>query len=171
MLVHLSIRDLAIVRLLDIEFEQGLTVLTGETGAGKSILLTALGLALGDRADSGFIRPGATRAEISASFVLEDAPDALRWLENNELSEDGECLVRRVISQDGRSKAFVNGRPVTLQALQELGSNLVEIHGQHAHVHLLKAAEQRRLLDEAAGNEALLIRVGDLYEHWRRARA
>jgi DNA repair protein RecN (Recombination protein N) len=171
MLVHLSIRDLAVVRSLDVEFEQGLTVLTGETGAGKSILLTALGLALGERADSGFIRPGAARAEISVTFGLEDAPDALRWLEENELSEDGECLVRRVISQDGRSKAFINGRPVTLQALQELGSSLVEIHGQHAHVHLLKAAEQRRLLDEAAGNEALLIRAGNLYERWRRTRA
>ncbi|WP_133717656.1 DNA repair protein RecN [Methylocaldum gracile] len=170
MLVHLSIRDLAVVRSLDLEFERGLTVLTGETGAGKSILLTALGLALGERADSGFIRPGAARAEISLSFGLEDAADARRWLDENELSEDGECLVRRVISQDGRSKAFVNGRPVTLQALQELGSSLVEIHGQHAHVHLLKAAEQRRLLDEAAGNESLLVQIGNLYDRWRSTR-
>ncbi|HYE34550.1 DNA repair protein RecN [Methylocaldum sp.] len=170
MLAHLSIRDLAVVQSLDLEFERGLTVLTGETGAGKSILLTALGLALGERADSGFIRPGAARAEISLSFGLNDAPDARRWLEENELTEDDECLVRRVISQDGRSKAFVNGRPVTLQALQELGSSLVEIHGQHAHVHLLKSAEQRRLLDEAAGNEALLTQIGTLYERWRSTR-
>jgi DNA repair protein RecN (Recombination protein N) len=170
MLAHLSIRDLAVVRSLDLEFERGLTVLTGETGAGKSILLTALGLALGERADSGFIRPGARRAEISLSFRLEDAVEACHWLEENELSEDGECLVRRVISQDGRSRAFINGRPVTLQALQELGASLVEIHGQHAHVHLLKAAEQRRLLDEAAGNESLLIQIDSLYERWRSTR-
>jgi len=170
MLAHLSIKDLAVVRSLDLEFDRGLTVLTGETGAGKSILLTALGLALGERADSGFIRPGAARADISLSFGLEDAAEARRWIEANELAEGGECLVRRVISQDGRSKAFVNGRPVTLQALQELGSSLVEIHGQHAHVHLLKAAEQRRLLDEAAGNEALLIQIGNLHERWRSIR-
>ncbi|MGX2041660.1 DNA repair protein RecN [Methylocaldum sp. MU1018] len=170
MLAHLSIRDLAVVQSLELEFERGLTVLTGETGAGKSILLTALGLALGDRADSGFIRPGAARAEISLAFELNDAPEARRWLEENELSEDGQCLVRRIIGQDGRSKAFVNGRQITLQALQELGSNLVEIHGQHAHVHLLKAAEQRRLLDEAARNEALLVQINDLYAHWRNTR-
>jgi DNA repair protein RecN (Recombination protein N) len=171
MLAHLSIRDLAVVRSLNLEFERGLTVLTGETGAGKSILLTALGLALGDRADSGFIRPGSSRAEISLSFDLEDALDARRWLEENELLEQGdECLVRRVVGRDGRSKAFVNGRPVTLQALQELGSRLVEIHGQHAHVHLLRAAEQRRLLDEAAGNESLLVRAGNLYDRWRSIR-
>lgn len=171
MLAHLSIRDLAVVRSLNLEFERGLTVLTGETGAGKSILLTALGLALGDRADSGFIRPGSSRAEISVSFDLEDAVDAFRWLEENELLEqDGECLVRRVIGRDGRSKAFVNGRPVTLQALQELGSRLVEIHGQHAHVHLLRETEQRRILDEAAGNESLLEQTGALYERWRSIR-
>jgi DNA repair protein RecN (Recombination protein N) len=167
MLVHLGIRDLAVVEALDLEFESGLTVLTGETGAGKSILLTALGLALGDRADSGFVRPGAARAEINLVFDLADSPAAQRWLEDNELAQNGECLVRRIVGQDGRSKAFVNGRPMTLQALQELGSGLVEIHGQHAHVQLLKAVEQRRLLDEAAGNVALLTRLEELYRRWR----
>jgi DNA repair protein RecN (Recombination protein N) len=167
MLVHLGIRDLAVVEALELEFESGLTVLTGETGAGKSILLTALGLALGDRADSGFVRPGAARAEINLVFDVADSPAAQRWLEDNELAQNGECLVRRIVGQDGRSKAFVNGRPMTLQSLQELGSGLVEIHGQHAHVQLLKPAEQRRLLDGAAGNAALLTRLEALYRRWR----
>jgi DNA repair protein RecN (Recombination protein N) len=169
MLIHLGIRDLAVVEALELEFESGLSVLTGETGAGKSILLTALGLALGDRADSGFIRPGAARAEINLTFDLADSPAARQWLELNELAQDdNECLVRRVVAQDGRSKAFVNGRPVTLQSLQELGAGLVEIHGQHAHVQLLKPAEQRRLLDEAAGNQALLAEIEGVYRRWRK---
>jgi DNA repair protein RecN (Recombination protein N) len=167
MLAHLSIRDLAVVETLDLEFESGLTVLTGETGAGKSILLTALGLAVGDRADSGFIRPGAARAEINLTFDLADSPAAKRWLDGNDLDQDGDCLVRRVIGQDGRSKAYINGRQVTLQALQELGGSLVEIHGQHAHVQLLKTAEQRRLLDEAARNSELLAKAEELYRRWR----
>jgi DNA repair protein RecN (Recombination protein N) len=170
MLVHLGIRDLAVVEALELELESGFAVLTGETGAGKSILLTALGLALGERADSGFIRPGASRAEISLAFDLADLPEARRWLEEHELAEDGECLIRRVVGHDGRSKAFINSRPVTLQALQDLGSGLLEIHGQHAHVHLLKASEQRRLLDEAAGNEAVLAAVEKLYRRWRKVR-
>lgn len=171
MLVHLGIRDLAVVEALDLAFNNGLTVLTGETGAGKSILLTALGLALGDRADSGYIRPGAPRAEINLVFDLADSPAARQWLEENELAEDGDCVIRRTLAQDGRSKAFINGRPATLQALQELGSALVEIHGQHAHVRLLKTAEQRRLVDEAAGNQELLASLESLYRRWCSLRA
>lgn len=171
MLCSLNIKELAVVESLDLELDQGLTVLTGETGAGKSILLTALGLALGDRADSGFIRPGAPRAEISLEFSLTDAPEAARWLTDHELVDDsGVCLIRRIVSQDGRSKAFVNGRPVTLQSLQELASCLVEIHGQHAHLHLLQAAEQRRLLDASFGNQTLLDRIEALYRQWRETR-
>ena len=168
MLKHLDIRDLVIVESLELEFSSGLTVLTGETGAGKSILLTALGLALGDRADSAYVRPGAPRAEIILGFDLMDCPASRSWLEQNELAEGEDCLVRRIITADGRSRAFVNGRPVTLQALQELGGGLVEIHGQHAHVRLSSAQEQRRLLDAAAGNAELLARVEDLYRRWRR---
>ena len=170
MLIYLGIRDLAVVETLDLEFGSGLTVLTGETGAGKSILLTALGLALGDRADSGFIRAGAARAEINLTFDLADSPAARQWLDANDLAQQEECLIRRIIGQDGRSKAFINGRPVTLQALQELGGALVEIHGQHAHVQLLKPAEQRRLLDEIAGNQPLAAQVQECYQRWKSLR-
>ena len=156
MLRELTIKDLAVVESLHLTFESGLTVLTGETGAGKSILLTALGLALGDRADPGFIRGGAPRAEIALRFDLDDCPRAQAWLEEQALLDEEGCLIRRVISSDGRSKAFVNGSPVTLQSLQELGQGLLEIHGQHAHVLLVKGQEQRRLLDAAAGNGGLL---------------
>ena len=171
MLCHLNIKDLAVVEALSLELALGLTVLTGETGAGKSILLTALGLALGERADSGLIRPGASRAEIDLEFSLVDAPEARLWLDENALAdEDDICLIRRVISQDGRSRAFINNRPATLQSLQDLASNLVEIHGQHAHLRLLESSEQRRLLDESAGNRAMLDALADIFQRWRSVR-
>ena len=167
MLIHLDIRDLAVVASLNLSFRSGLSVLTGETGAGKSILLTALGLALGDRADSAIIRPGAQKAEINLTFDLSDCPQALVWLEEQALADGDECLVRRVIAADGRSRAFVNGSPVTLQSLQELGQGLVEIHGQHAHVQLIKPSEQRRILDAASSNGELLAQVDAVYRRWR----
>ncbi len=171
MLCNLNIKDLAVVESLSLELNPGLTVLTGETGAGKSILLTALGLALGERADSGLIRPGANRAEIDLEFSLSDAYGARLWLEENELLDDeGVCLIRRVISQDGRSRAFINNRPATLQSLQELASRLVEIHGQHAHLRLLESSEQRRLLDESSGHKAMLENLANVYHRWRTAR-
>ena len=117
MLVNLTINDLAVVKTLDLELAKGMSVLTGETGAGKSILLTALGLALGDRADSGYVRPDAKRAEINLEFDLADAPKAQQWLADNELDDGAHCLVRRIVSQDGRSKAYINNRPVTLLSL------------------------------------------------------
>lgn len=172
MLTQLTIKDLAVVESLTLELDRGLIVLTGETGAGKSILLTALGLALGDRADSGFIRPGADKAEINLEFALADTPDARVWLADNDMLDDDDiCLIRRVVTQDGRSRAFVNARQVTLQALQELASNLVEIHGQHAHLHLLKPAEQRRLLDDYANDQPALERVRSAFEAWKCAHA
>jgi DNA repair protein RecN (Recombination protein N) len=171
MLCNLTIKDLAVVESLSLELALGLTVLTGETGAGKSILLTALGLALGGRADSGLIRPGASRAEVDLEFSLADAHEARLWLEEHELLDDGDaCLIRRVVSQDGRSRAFVNNRSATLQSLQELASKLVEIHGQHAHLRLLESTEQRRLLDESSGNKPLLEALADIFRQWRCAR-
>ncbi|MEC4750190.1 DNA repair protein RecN [Methylomicrobium sp. Wu6] len=169
MLLNLTIIDLAVVKTLDLELEKGMSVLTGETGAGKSILLTALGLALGDRADSGYVRPDAKRAEINLEFDLADAPLARGWLAENDLDDGEHCLIRRVVNEDGRSKAYINNRPVTLQSLQELSEKLVEIHGQHAHLTLLGADEQRRLLDAFAKNQPLLDKLNACYRQWHQA--
>jgi DNA repair protein RecN (Recombination protein N) len=151
---------------LDLDLETGMSVLTGETGAGKSILLTALGLALGDRADSGYVRPDCKRAEVNLEFDLADAPSAQQWLKDNELDNEQHCLIRRIVNQDGRSKAYINNRPVTLQYLQELSEKLVEIHGQHAHLTLLNPDEQRRLLDAYAKHQPLLDQVNLCYKQW-----
>ena len=168
MLVNLNIIDLAVVKALDLDLAQGMSVLTGETGAGKSILLTALGLALGDRADAGFVRPNCKRAEINLEFDLSDAPPARQWLIEHELDEGLVCLIRRVVNQDGRSKAYINNRPVNLQTLQQLSEMLVEIHGQHAHLTLLNPDEQRRLLDGFAKNHALLEQLNACYRQWHK---
>lgn len=167
MLLNLNIIDLAIVESLDLNLDRGLSVLTGETGAGKSILLTALGLALGDRADASYIRPDCQRAEINLSFDLSDAPAAQAWLQDNELDDDEQCLVRRTIRQDGKSKAYINGRPTTLQLLKQLSSQLVEIHGQHAHLTLLDNEEQKNFLDNFAKNSDLLAQTNQAYSQWR----
>jgi DNA repair protein RecN (Recombination protein N) len=169
MLLNLSITDLAVVKNLNLDLQAGMSVLTGETGAGKSILLTALGLALGDRADAGYIRPGCKRAEIHLEFDLTDAPNAQQWLQDNDLDDEQQCLIRRVINDDGRSKAYINNRPVTLQSLQELSENLVEIHGQHAHLTLLHSDEQRRLLDAFDKNQAVLETLNTCYRQWHSA--
>jgi len=168
MLLNLNIIDLAVVKSLDLDLAQGMSVLTGETGAGKSILLTALGLALGDRADSGYVRPDCKRAEVNLEFDLADAPGAQQWLKDNDLDDDQHCLIRRLVNQDGRSKAYINNRPVTLQTLQELSEKLVEIHGQHAHLTLLNPDEQRRLLDAFAKNQSLLDKTNDCYRQWHK---
>ncbi|MGZ4959090.1 MAG: DNA repair protein RecN [Methylomonas sp.] len=169
MLLNLNIIDLAVVDALDLDLQPGMSVLTGETGAGKSILLTALGLALGDRADSGYVRPGSKRAEINIEFDLSKAPLVKQWLADNELDDDALCLIRRTVSEDGRSKAYINSRPVNLQTLQALSRQLVEIHGQHAHLTLLDSEEQRRLLDDFAGNQELLEALNGCYQKWKQA--
>lgn len=169
MLLNLNIVDLAVVKSLDLTLQQGMSVLTGETGAGKSILLTALGLALGDRADSGFVRPNAKRAEINLDFDLVDAPLAKQWLEDNDLNDEQHCLIRRIVNQDGGSKAYINNRPVTLQSLKKLSGLLVEIHGQHAHLTLVEPDQQRHLLDTFANNQKLLNKVQAKYHSWKQA--
>jgi DNA repair protein RecN (Recombination protein N) len=148
---HLFIRDFAIVHKLELALEPGLTVLTGETGAGKSILIDALALALGERAESLVIRHGCDRSEVAAGFDLKPEQDAARWLKTHDLFEDGECLLRRVVERDKGSKAWINGRPVPVQMLRELGELLVDIHGQHEHQSLLKRDVQRQMLDDYAG--------------------
>lgn len=169
MLTHLLVKDLAIVSYLELDLRSGLTALTGETGAGKSILVDALGLALGDRSDPGLIRPDCERAEVCATFDLHRLPRARQWLEDNALEEGRECLVRRLVAPEGRSRTFVNGRPSTLQQLQGLGEHLVDIHGQHAHQSLLRPAQQRGLIDEYAGARDLAQRVGELFRRFREA--
>ena len=156
MLTDLSIRDYAIVQRLDIELHDGMTCVTGETGAGKSIMLDALGLCIGDRADARAVRAGADRAEISALFSVEHLPLAQAWLERAALLEGHECLIRRTVASDGRSRAFINGSPATLAQCSELGELLVDIHSQHAHQSLLRRAVQRELLDDFSeiGEEA-----------------
>ena len=151
MLKALTIRDLAIVRELDVEFAPGLTVITGETGAGKSILVDALGLTLGDRADSGSVRPGAAKATVTASFELSHRPDLSARLAAHDIETTGECVLRRVVGSDGRSRAFCNETPVSVQFLKEFGAWLVGIHGQHAHHALLERPAQRELLDAFGG--------------------
>jgi DNA repair protein RecN (Recombination protein N) len=168
MLTALYIRDLAIIRTLELETADGLTVLTGETGAGKSILVDALALALGSRADSGVIRHGGERAEVSASFAIDSSSDAARWLKEQDLDADGECLLRRVVDGTRGSKGFINGRPVPIQMLHDLGERLVDIHGQHEHQSLLRRDAQRQLLDDYAGLNDAVDLVG---RHYRQVRS
>lgn len=166
----LSIRDYVIVERLDLELADGFTALTGETGAGKSILVDAVKLALGDRADAGVVRAGTARAEISADFDVAANAAARAWLEAQEMAEGAsDCLVRRTIDTSGRSRAFVNGRPATVAQLRELGELLVDIHGQHDHQLLLKRDRQRALLDAFAGQGDLAAEVARLHAAWRRA--
>jgi len=154
MLNHLALKDFAVVRATELEFGPGMTVISGETGAGKSLLVDALGFLSGLRADSGVVRHGSERAELAAGFDLAGNAAALAWLRENELDEDSQCQLRRVIRADGGSRAWINGRPVTLAQLGELAGLLVEIHGQHEHQSLLSRASQMALLDGHAGNEA-----------------
>ncbi|MFK5949094.1 MAG: DNA repair protein RecN [Methylococcales bacterium] len=167
MLLNLNIIDLAIVKSLDLDLKKGMSVLTGETGAGKSILLTALGLALGDRADSGYVRPGSKRAEINLDFDLSDAPLAKKWLQDNDLDDEQHCFIRRVVNQDGGSKAYINNRPSTLSSLKKLSGLLVEIHGQHAHLILLDPEQQRLLLDIFANNKKLVDDLKQAFNAWK----
>ena len=169
MLRALSIRDYVIVDRLDLELGAGFTALTGETGAGKSILVDALALVLGGRADAGVVRSGAQRAEVSADFDAARLPAVREWLADQALEEgDGACLVRRTVDAGGRSRAFVNGRPATAAQLRDLGEMLVDIHGQHDHQLLVKRDRQRALLDAYGGSEALARDVAQRFVTWRR---
>ncbi|HZV98191.1 MAG TPA: DNA repair protein RecN [Methylophilaceae bacterium] len=167
MLQNLSIRDFVIVDKLDLEFTSGFTVLTGETGAGKSILIDALSLALGARGEGGITRAGCEKAEISASFDIAANIGLQHWLSESELpNEDQQLLVRRIIYADGRSRAFINGLPATIQQLREAGDFLVDIYSQHAHHSLLKQAYQRQVLDAYAGLDDLSAEVAASFRTW-----
>ncbi len=163
MLTSLTIRNYAIIDELELEFANGMTALTGETGAGKSILLGALGLVLGDRADSGSIKQSCEHADITAGFDTRDIAAASNWLSQHELDEDDECILRRRVSRDGRSRAFINDNPVNVQTLRELGELLIDIHGQHEHQSLMKSTAQRQLLDDYANHQPLLDAVSKCF--------
>jgi DNA repair protein RecN (Recombination protein N) len=169
MLRHLTIRDFVIVDRLELEFSTGFGALTGETGAGKSILIDALTLALGERADAGVVRSGCEKAEVAATFEIAGLPEVKAWLNANDLDADDELLLRRVVDAGGRSRAYINGSPATAQQLREVGEWLVDIHGQHAHQSLLRADAQRNLLDAHAGLGSLAKEVAAAFRTWRDA--
>ncbi len=165
MLTHIQIRDFAIIDAIELELERGLTVLTGETGAGKSILVDALLLATGGRAGAEVVRHGADRAEVSATFTVADNPAALEWLAEQSIEHDGECLLRRVINTDGRSRAYVNGQAMPVQALRQLGEALVEVHGQMEYQSLVRRSAQRELLDRAGDYASLVAAVREQWSN------
>ena len=166
MLTSIQVRNFAIIDQVEIEFSPGMTVLTGETGAGKSILVDALGLVLGERGSGGLVRGGAKRAEFVAEFDLQNLPKAREWLEEQMLDQDDECHLRRVIGADGRSRAFINGNNVPLQSSKTLGEMLLDIHGQHFHQSLARRNIQRNLLDYFGGLVDLSIATSNGFTDW-----
>jgi DNA repair protein RecN (Recombination protein N) len=169
MLQHLTIRDFVIVDRLELSFLAGFGALTGETGAGKSILIDALALALGERADAGVVRSGCDKAEVAATFDITAQPQVRDWLAANDLDGDDELLLRRVVDAGGRSRAYINGSPATVQQMREVGEWLVDIHGQHAHQSLLRSEAQRTLLDSHAGLGGQAREVAATWKIWRDA--
>nr|WP_242533177.1 DNA repair protein RecN [Niveibacterium umoris] len=167
---RLTIRDFVLVDRLDLEFSEGFGALTGETGAGKSILLDALSLLLGDRADSAMVRAGCERAEIAGTFEFVDGGGVHAWLADNDIAPDEILLVRRIVESGGRSRAYVNGSPVTAAQLKALGELVADIHGQHAHQALLRSDAQRELLDTHAGSTLLARDVAQAWRAWQQAK-
>ncbi len=168
MLNHIKISNFAIIDTLDLDFSPAYTVLTGETGAGKSIIVDALGLALGERADNTMIRTGKDKAEIALDFDISRLPFARQWLAEHDLALDdnNECIIRRIITQEGRSKAYINGSRTPLNQLRQLGGLLVEIHGQHEHQSLLRRETQQQLLDDFAGLTNTCAQLNDIAQQW-----
>jgi DNA repair protein RecN (Recombination protein N) len=170
MLTHLNIQNFTLVDRLDLDIKAGMTVITGETGAGKSIVLDALALTLGDRAEADRVRTGASRADITATFDTSAIPSAQEWLLNMDLQQPDnpqECLLRRLINNEGKSKSYINGQPVTLQQLRILGEMLIDIHSQHEHQSLLIKDTHRRLIDEFAGQADLAKQVRLAFREWQ----
>jgi DNA repair protein RecN (Recombination protein N) len=166
MLIHIQIRDLAIIDSVELELGPGLTVLTGETGAGKSILIDALLLAAGGRAGSEVIRHGAERAEVSATFTVRENAAALAWLAEQSVEHDGECVLRRVVGTDGRSRAYLNGQSMPVQSLRQLGETLLDVHGQMEYQSLVRRSAQRDLLDHSGEHGDLLANVAEKWRAW-----
>lgn len=168
MLTHLLINNFALVDQLELELKNGMTVISGETGAGKSIMLDALGLTLGDRADSDTVREGEERAEITATFDISEIPEAIEWLSQHDLDQDNECQIRRIVTREGRSRSYINGQPAPLNQLKELGQFLVDIHGQHEHQRLLHREYHRILLDDFAQQRPVAEKVRQQFQRWQK---
>ena len=169
MLTYLSVRNLAVVEDLTLDFTTGMSSLTGETGAGKSLVVDALGLVLGDRADAKMVRYGSDRADMSARFNIHDNTTLQTWLNENELDDPDQpeqCHVRRTVTKDGRSRGYINGHTVLINQLRSVGEHTLDIHGQHAHQSLVRSHSQRQLLDTAAGNDGILATLNDSYLQW-----
>lgn len=169
MLLSITINNYTLVDTLEIEFSGGTTAITGETGAGKSLILDALSMALGDRADSSTIRQGKERAQITASFDISGISEAQLWLEDHDFCEDDQCILRRIYTTEGRSKGYINGQPCTMQQLQQLGDTLVDLHSQHEHQSLLRRNTHRKLLDEFTNSNELAVQVANDFQNWHRA--
>ncbi|MDH5358424.1 MAG: DNA repair protein RecN [Gammaproteobacteria bacterium] len=167
MLANISVRHLAVVDDITVSFKNGMTSLTGETGAGKSMLVDAMSLVLGDRADSSMVRHGQERAEIAASFDTHNNPALQQWLISQDLDDDDQCHLRRTITKDGRSRAYINGRPVPLSQLREVSERTIDIHGQHAHQSLVRSETQRQLLDTIANTQPLLNELAINFQQWQ----
>ncbi len=167
MLIQLCVRNFAIVDDLTVDFQAGMSAITGETGAGKSIALDALSLCLGARSEASFVREGADKAEITASFSITSLPAVQQWLETRELDADNECLLRRTITAEGRSKAYINGAPVPVALLKEVGNQLVCLHGQHDHHQLMKPEHQLVLLDQYCNHAPLMTAVAQQWHRWQ----
>lgn len=168
MLLQLNIQNFAIVRSLDIDWHKGMTTITGETGAGKSIAIDALGLCLGERATTNVVRPNTQKAELAATFDVSKNLNAKAWLKTHDLWLEDECILRRVVSAEGRSKAYINGSQVPLVQLKELGQKLINIHGQQDHQLITKTSEQRKMLDEYANHVQLIDNVKYFYQQWKK---
>lgn len=171
MLTQLTIRNFAIVDNLTLDLKSGMTAISGETGAGKSIMLDALGLTLGDRADSGSVRMGEDRAEITACFDISALDQAKDWLMDHDLDQDDECIIRRIITREGRSRSYINGQACPISSLKSLGEHLIAIHGQHEHQQLLKKDHHRTLLDQYAGSQDQAAFAKLAYKKWQSAAA
>jgi DNA repair protein RecN (Recombination protein N) len=170
MLTHIQIRDFAIIDAVELELGPGLTVLTGETGAGKSILVDALLLAAGGRAGAEVVRHGAERAEVSATFAIQKNTAATAWLAEQSIEHEGECVLRRVVAADGRSRAYVNGQAMPVQSLRQLGETLVDVHGQMEYQSLVRRSAQRELLDQSGEHKELLANVTDAWRTWSKVK-
>lgn len=170
MLTYINIKNFAIIKDLELDLQSEMTSLTGETGAGKSIIVDSLELALGARADASLVRSTADRCEITVMFDVANIPNARAWLIDKELDSENECIIRRTITNDGRSKSSINGNPCTQQTLRTLGDFLLSIHGQHEHQTLLVPEHQRELLDAYADNKTIVTQVKQLYAHWLSAK-